>query len=204
MLEVIESEQYRMMSNSDLLAVVLGKDKKEVEKSADMLFETKPLYCSAGELAEKADISSYNAKKVLALAELMKRNPVAKKNAVIDNPNSVFDYVKEDFLGLDHEELFVIFLNNANHVIKKVRFSVGSYDSTVFDVRQIMRVALDVKATAMIMVHNHPSGSIQPSKEDDNITSKLMVAGKCLDIDLMDHLIVSDGKFFSYKSEKKI
>lgn len=203
MLEVTDSEKYRMMSNTDLLAIILGKEKKDVEKSADMLFEPTALYCSAEELSKKAELSQCNARKVLALSELMKRKKVSKKEPVlIGSAKDAYNYVAEDFKGLDHEELFVLFLNKANFVIKQVRFAVGAIDFVSFDVRRILAKALELKATGMIMQHNHPSGNTHPSGKDDDITKTLYVAGIAIGIPMIDHIIVTENAFYSYAEDK--
>ncbi len=205
MLEVIESEQYRMMSVTDLLAIVLGKETKEVEKGADMLFEPNGLYCSVSELSDKTNLSNSNVKKLLAVAELIKRkNTNPKQKVKVESSNDVYEYVREDFEGLDHEELFVLFLNKANYVIQQVRFSVGSYDATMFDVRQIMRKALELKATRMVLQHNHPSGVLKPSTNDDSITKTLYLAGKCMGIVLLDHIILGHKDYYSYINDERL
>ncbi len=204
MFEVIESEKYRMMSNSELLAIILGKEKTvEVEKGADMLFEPNGLYCSASELAEKTNLSSYNANKLLAISELLKRKRKNKERVKVSSAQDVFNYVHEDFQNLDHEELFVLFVDNGSYVIKQVRFSVGTYANTSFDVRQILRTALELKAIGMILQHNHPSGSLIPSFCDDSITKKLYLAGKCMDINLLDHVIITNEGYYSYADEHR-
>ena len=198
MFEVIESEKFRMMSNSDLLAIILGKEKTvEVEKGADMLFEPNGLYCSACELAEKTNLSSYNANRLLAISELLKRKRKSKERVKVTSAQDVFDYVHEDFQNLDHEELFVLFVDNGSYVIKQVRFSVGTYANTSFDVRQILRTALELKAIGMILQHNHPSGSTEASPQDYTITRVLCAAGKVLQIPVIDHIIVGKGGYTS-------
>lgn len=202
MLQVMETEKYRMLPVSDLLAIVLGKDAKDVEIGADMLFEPNALYCSVKELSDKTNLSKGNAKKLLALAELMKRRKPHKEKVLITSSKDIYNYVHEDFEGLDHEELFVLFLNKANYVIQQVRFSIGSYVNSIYDVRQILRKALELKATAMVMQHNHPSGCLVPSHCDDYITKNLLLAGKCMDIQLLDHIIISNEGYYSYEDNK--
>ncbi|GAA4278182.1 RadC family protein [Aquimarina mytili] len=102
---------------------------------------------------------------------------------------------------LDHEEFWVLFLNNAKKVIQKKQISLGGKTSTVVDPRIIFRSALECGATSIILGHNHPGGSIDPSLSDKNITQKLKQAGFSLDIIVLDHLIITEKNYFSFADE---
>ena len=92
----------------------------------------------------------------------------------------------------------LLLLNQAAKVIDKVRISQGGIDQTTVDVRSVMREAILVRATQIAMVHNHPSGNLKPSNEDINITNKIKKASDLLNIRLIDHVIVTDGSFYSF------
>ena len=201
MLELSESERYRTMTNAELLSVVLCSDNKSMEKCAQALFEDDRVYNTAVELSRKADVGREDAEKMLAIAELMKRKPGTQRKQSLSSSKLVYDYVAETMRGLDHEEIFCLYLNNAIYPIKMVRFGVGTYNCVTIDVRQVLREALELKATGMILVHNHPSGKLSPSEQDRQLTRKIQEAGEVMDIRLLDHLIVADDKYFSFNDE---
>ena len=100
-----------------------------------------------------------------------------------------------------HEALWVLALNNASRVIKKVRVSVGGITQTAADVRLIMRILVEVSATQFVVVHNHPSGNKQPSRDDKHITERLKKAGEVFDIRLIDHVIIAGDTYYSFSDE---
>ncbi len=102
---------------------------------------------------------------------------------------------------LDHEEFWVLFLNNAKKVIQKKQISLGGKTSTIVDPRIVFRAALECGATAIILGHNHPGGTIDPSVADKNLTQKLKQAGFSLDINVLDHLIITEKNYFSFADE---
>ncbi len=111
-------------------------------------------------------------------------------------------YLFQPIIGdLEHEEFWVLFLNNANNVIRKKQISVGGKTGTLVDARIVFRMALEYGATNLIIGHNHPSGSLCPSQPDKNLTQKLKQAGSILDIKLLDHIIVTEDHYFSFADE---
>ena len=101
------------------------------------------------------------------------------------------------------EEFWVLLLNQHHRLIKKVRIAHGGITATTVDIRVIMREAVLCNATQLVACHNHPSGNITPSKQDDELTIGLMNACKLMDIHFADHVIVSDGHYYSYHENKK-
>ena len=110
--------------------------------------------------------------------------------------------VQNRLRGIDHEQLWVTFLNKANMPLDTVQMTKGAQDSTVVDNRQIIRTALLKKATAIIIFHNHPSGNPMPGSNDIAATERLREAAKVFDIALLDHIVVSDSKWYSFAEEK--
>lgn len=102
---------------------------------------------------------------------------------------------------LPNEEFWVLALNNASRLIKKVRVSVGGINQTVVDVRLVVRVLMETGATQFVTVHNHPSGNKQPSGNDKQITERLRKAAELLDIHLMDHMIIAGDTYYSFSDE---
>ena len=99
---------------------------------------------------------------------------------------------------LSHEEFWIIYLNNANKVISKSQLSKGGITGTLVDVRLVFKTAIEIGAVAIILSHNHPSGTLQPSEPDKQITKKLKLAGESLDIKILDHIIVTETGYFSF------
>ena len=106
------------------------------------------------------------------------------------------------FKGLDHEELWILYLNNSNEPISFERVTSGGWTSTVIDLRQIYSIALNHHSTGMIMFHNHLSGCCKPSESDINITRNVSKVGKILEIQLVDHIIITDNGYYSFADEE--
>ena len=102
---------------------------------------------------------------------------------------------------LPHEEFWILLLNRANRVISRHKVSQGGVSGTVIDVRLIMKTGIEKLASAIVLCHNHPSGNLQPSEADEQITQKLKEAGKLMDIPILDHIIVTDNSYFSFADE---
>jgi DNA repair protein RadC len=102
---------------------------------------------------------------------------------------------------LAHEEFWIIYLNNSNKVIEQMQLSKGGITGTLVDVRITLKKALEVGATAIILAHNHPSGTLKPSEADKQLTQKLKTAAQSLDIKVLDHLIVTEKSYFSFADE---
>ncbi|MCQ2150550.1 MAG: DNA repair protein RadC [Bacteroidales bacterium] len=121
----------------------------------------------------------------------------------IVTPRMVNDLMLPLLKSLRHEECWILCLSNSNTLIGKYRMTTGGQDSTVLDVRQVARLALEKSATAVIMVHNHPSGNPEPSKGDVRQTESLHKALETMKIELLDHVIVADDCFYSFDEGKK-
>jgi DNA repair protein RadC len=102
---------------------------------------------------------------------------------------------------LDHEEIWGLLLNKANKVKYNFNISKGGITETITDIRLIFKKALEIGATAIIMCHNHPSGNLKPSKSDIELTKRMVEAGKIMDIKILDHIIISNKDFFSFKEQ---
>ena len=102
------------------------------------------------------------------------------------------------------EESYVLLLNNRNSVIDNVRIATGGLTSTVVDIRLVMREALVKRATTIALCHNHPSGNLRPSSEDDRLTQNIVSACKIMNIRFLDHIIVAGNKYYSYNDESRL
>lgn len=119
----------------------------------------------------------------------------------ITNPASVWHVLLPEMAGLEKEEFWVLILNNKNHIIKKSQISIGTISEAIVHPREVFRDAIKEGGAAIIIVHNHPSGELTPSKEDLKTTVRLIEAGKILGISVLDHIIVSNTSFLSMKEE---
>ena len=133
-------------------------------------------------------------------ASSMKRKPSARTFAA----PIAWRYFRPILGTADHEEAHVLLMNNRFKLIKAVRISSGGLSETAVDVRVILREALLCNATTLTLIHNHPSGTTRPSRDDDNVTLKLKKACETMRIYMVDHVIVTDAKYYSYAEEGKI
>ena len=143
---------------------------------------------------------------LLSAIELGKRyaQENIEETPTLNTPDKVFATMRYHFADLQHEEFWAIYLNNAKRMISKIRISQGGVSATIVDPKIILRFAIENLATAIILVHNHPSGNLMPSREDDNQTERIAKAAKLFDIQLVDHLIVAAGNFYSYANEGRL
>lgn len=190
----------RHLSDAEVVYQITNSEKtsKEVEK---MLLQ------SDNVTIEEICQTLTPARRAMAMAviELYKRMQSRKAdNKVIKCSEDIYNIMHRYLQGLDHEECWVIFLNQSSRIIRKQRISVGGLASTQVDVRLILREALKVCATSLILVHNHPSGNVRPSTDDDRLTISLQQASKILNIRMLDHVIYADDKYFSYADEGRI
>lgn len=116
----------------------------------------------------------------------------------------IYELMEPCLRGIENEECWVVLMGNANKVLKKIRLSVGGIDRTVIDVRLVLREAVRASASALALLHNHPGGSRLPSREDNQLTSRLKQACEVIGIRLFDHLIFTDTGFYSYADEGRL
>ena len=119
----------------------------------------------------------------------------------ISSSKDVFNYFQSILSDLTHEEFWVLYLNRSNKVIDKYKLSQGGVSGTVIDVRLVLKRALELLASSIVVCHNHPSGNRNPSENDSAITEKLKQATAQMDIKLVDHLIIADNSYFSFCDE---
>jgi DNA repair protein RadC len=203
------------LSNAELLAILLrtGTGRQNVIEVAREL-----LKCAEGKLTgimkmppekmcETEGVGMSKAVTVAAAFELGRRcalEPVIEKKSSITSPKDVCRLMLPVMRGLDHEECWAMFLNRANYVLGKERMSVGGLESTVVDVKAILRRALDRKASGVILVHNHPSGSAMPGQADIRQTAVLKKALQTCEIQLVDHVVVAEDSWYSFADERLV
>ena len=203
----------RSLSNSELIAVIIGggiggKNASEVAREllsmADgslMLLASMPVE----RLITQKGIGQARAVMVAAALELGRRS-MQESNSINDSPLTSPELVVQLMLpvlrNLQHEECWALFLNAKNRLIGKEILSTGSLESTVMDTRKVLRRAIEKQSRHVIMVHNHPGGSPEPSDADIRQTDILRKALSAVEIDLLDHVIIGDHKFYSFSQER--
>lgn len=199
------------LSDAELVAILIGSGNRS-ESAVDLckrilasvdnnLSELGKL--SIIQLMEFNGIGEAKAVTIAAALELgrRRRGEEALEKKKIISSESVFELMQPIIGELEHEEFWIVYLNNSNKVILKTQLSKGGITGTLVDVRLVLKNALEVGATGLILAHNHPSGTLKPSKADKQITSKLQIAAENLDIKVLDHLIVTENAYFSFADE---
>lgn len=151
-----------------------------------------------------ATLTPSKRKLALAAVEVYKMYSFRERKEQIFSSNDIYQVMKPCLSDLAVEECWALFLNQACRVIKKVRISVGGISSTAVDIRVVLKEALLSSASAFVLVHNHPSGNIRPSRYDDDLTKQTKQAADLMSIRFIDHLIFSDGAYYSYCDEGKL
>lgn len=202
------------LSNAELLAILIGSGNTEdsaVELMRKVLDDCRN---SLSELGKRSvdDLCAYKgigpakAITILAASELGKRrkDEGPSERLRVRCSQDIFLYFHPLMCDLPVEECWVMLLNQASRLIDALRISQGGLASTQVDVRCILREALLKRATALVLCHNHPSGYTRPSTDDDRLTQALSQAAKVMNIRMLDHLIVSDGGYYSYADEGRL
>jgi DNA repair protein RadC len=151
-------------------------------------------------LMEFKGIGEARAINIITALELGKRRHFTqvKQKSKIKSSKDVFRIIHPIIGELEHEEFWVLFLNNSNKVISKKQLSKGGITATMVDVRLLFKRAVELTSVGVIVCHNHPSGKLSPSNSDKQLTAKIKKAGDTLDIKLLDHLIITQKEYFSF------
>ncbi len=201
------------LSNAELLAIMLRTGtgrmnvidvSREILKAADGKLNG-IASMSVERLCGIEGVGPTKAVTLAAAFELGRRcagESVIDVRTAISSAKHVFRIMLPLLKGLDHEECWVLFLNRANYLITKERVSVGGLDSTTLDSRTIVRKAIEKKATGIIVVHNHPSGSAFPGNADIQATRQLEKALRTCEISLLDHVIIAENSYYSFSDEE--
>lgn len=200
-----------VLSDAELIAILIGsgsRNESAVQLSKRILISTDNNLNALGKVSLKQlttfkGIGEAKAIAIIAALELGRRRRAedALELTKITSSKIVFEIMQPIIGELPHEEFWVLYLNNSNKVIYKTQISKGGITGTVVDTRIIYKIALEHNATSVILTHNHPSGVLQASDADKQITKKLKEAGKYLDILVLDHVIVTEKRYFSFADE---
>jgi len=158
---------------------------------------------SVNDLTKFKGIGEAKAITIVSALELGRRrkNSEPQRFPRVSCAEEAYELMRPDLTDLPHEEFWIILLRNNSTLIKKEQVSQGGISGTLADPRIIFKKAIDVQASSMILVHNHPSGKLKPSHADIQLTKKLMAGGQLLDIHVVDHLILADESYFSFAEE---
>ena len=199
------------LSDAELIAILIGsgsKNESAVQLSQRIIGGAKNSLNALGkqsvsELMNYKGIGEAKAITIVAALELGRRRraETVLETKKITSSSTVFDLMQPLLGDLEHEEFWIIFLNNSNKIIQQSQLSKGGITGTLVDVRLVFKMALQLGAVAVILVHNHPSGSLKPSGADKQLTQKLKQGGQSLDIAVLDHIIVTQKAYFSFADE---
>lgn len=140
---------------------------------------------------------------IVAALELGRRRRASEAlfQEKISCSNDVYEIMLPIIGDLEHEEFWILYLNNSNKVLHKMQLSKGGITGTLVDVRLVFKNALQFGAVAIILAHNHPSGALFPSGADKQLTQKMKVAGESLDIKVLDHIIITEKNYYSFADQ---
>ena len=199
------------LSDAELIAILIGsgsRNESAVDLSKRILASVDNNLNALGkmsisQLMNFKGIGEAKAISIIAALELGRRRRAedAVELTKITSSKMIFEIMQPVIGELPHEEFWIIYLNNSNKVISKSQLSKGGITGTLVDVRLVFKTALEMGATALILCHNHPSGTLVPSDADKQITRKLKLAGESLEIKVLDHLIVTETSYFSFADE---
>jgi DNA repair protein RadC len=199
------------LSDAELIAILIGSGTRELsavdlskvilQKAVNNLNELAKL--SIKDLMKVKGIGEAKAISIIAALELGRRRKESEgvRRPRISSSRDAYEQIQPYLLDLPHEEFWLLLLNRANEVIKPIQVSQGGVSGTVADPKIIFKFAIENLSSAIILVHNHPSGNLKPSEADKELTRRLSSAGKLLEIPVLDHLIFTDGGYLSFADE---
>jgi DNA repair protein RadC len=201
----------QVLSDAELIAILIGsgsRNESAVELSKRILASVDNNLNAIGKLSISQlttfkGIGEAKAISIVAAMELGRRRREEDNIELkeITSSKAIFEIMQPIIGELPHEEFWVLYVNNANKVIYKSQISKGGITGTVADVRIIFKIALEQNATGIFLVHNHPSGNLQASKPDLEITKQLKLAGQQLSILVLDHIIITENGYLSFRDE---
>ncbi len=212
--EKLLQKGHRALTDAELLAILIGsgtQNQTAVEVARKVLSLSKHNLVQLGrisieELMSIKGIGEAKAVSVLAAMELGRRRQQAEfiKETPIRNSRQAYKLLAPILSDLDHEEFWIVLLNRKSVLIKYKCMTRGGFSGTIIDIKQVFHYAVEEKASFIILAHNHPAGTLSPSKQDIEITAKLVEAGGLLDISIADHLIITNNGFYSFSDEGEL
>jgi len=199
------------LSDAELVAILLGSGSREetaVGLAQRLLKSQKNNLndlgkCTIPELKKFKGIGEVKAITLIAAMELGRRRQLSdiKERPQIKSSREAYNLIAPILMDLQHEEFWILLLNRSNRVIGRERISIGGVSGTLVDAKIVFQKALNALASSVILCHNHPSGNLQPSQADIDLTKKLRKGAEVLDLQILDHLIISERGFCSFADE---
>lgn len=211
--EKLELFGSKYLSDEELLAIIIGTGSKNlnaIELANEVMLKIKKqsdfMDISISELMQINGIGLSKASKIIAALELAFRLNLRKtmKVEVVNSPEIVANLFMYELKNKLKENFYILLLNTKNGIISRELISQGTLNGSLVHPREVFKPAIKKSANSIILVHNHPSGNTKPSEDDILITNRLVKAGNILGIKVLDHLIIGDGDFFSFKERKYI
>ena len=199
------------LSDAELLAIIIGSGTREISavelaRQILSLSENNLSLLGKKSVPDLKKVKGIGEAKAIALVAAFELGRRRNQTETVDkqqvtSSKEVFNFIRAKLSDLEHEEFWVLYLNRSNRIIDSYKLSKGGISGTVIDIRLILKKALELLASALIICHNHPSGNTMPSDNDKQITEKLKVAAAQMDIKLLDHIIVADKSYLSFSDE---
>jgi DNA repair protein RadC len=209
--EKLNSQGRRSLTDAELIAILIGsgsRTESAVELSKRILHHygndlNNLGKASVSELSRFKGIGEAKAIAIIAALEIgRRRNDTETKTPdTITCSKDTFNIMRRHLMDLDHEEFWIIPLSRSGKVLAKELISKGGLSGTVADPKIIFNIALQHHAASIVMIHNHPSGNLKPSQLDIELTKKIANAGKMLDMNVLDHIIITNDGFYSFADE---
>jgi DNA repair protein RadC len=203
------------LSRAELIAILIGSGNHEesaVELSKRILNSVNNNLAElsklgVNDLCQFKGIGSAKAISIIAALEIGRRrraDDVIQKKKKIVSSKDVYDVFYADLSDKNYEEFWILLVDRANQIIKKINISEGGISGTIADPKKIFKLALENNCSSIILAHNHPSNNLQPSDNDIKLTKTISKAGLTLEINVLDHIIVGSDNYFSFADESMI
>lgn len=199
------------LSDSELLAILIGsgsRNESAVQLCQRILASAENNLNTLGKMsiAQLLQFKGIGEAKAISIAAALELGRRRRAEEVIElkkitSSKAVFDIMQPIIGELPHEEFWVLYLNNSNKVIYKAQLSKGGITGTVVDIRLVFKIAFEQNATGLILSHNHPSGKLIASEADLKITKRIKEAGQTLEIQVLDHIIITENSYLSFQDE---
>lgn len=210
--EKVTATGVHSLSNEEIVAIILGtgiKGKSVLDVSRELLVSTAGLSrlgkITLNELKAQSGIGTAKASQLLAAIELGKRlSSHVDERQVVSHSGMVYQVLKSFLKDLQQELFGLVILNTKNEIVRIEKIALGTLNATLVHPRDVFNAAISYHAASVILYHNHPSGNPDPSQEDVNLTNRLVEAGKLLGIPVLDHIIVGNPSYYSFKDAGKL
>lgn len=210
--EVKSDNGFSSCTTVDLISLILGTSNTCIMSRARKIMKLADdkvgnlRYLSVKDLTEVQGVGAKSAKAILAAVELGHRIALEKADEKYDIicANDIYSYMHPRIASLEIEEFWIILLNNNYKLLKAVKISGGGITETAADVRIMMKEAVLSNATVIACAHNHPSGNRNPSRQDDKLTERIKKACDIMRIYFLDHVVVANNSYYSYREEGRL